>query len=121
MGEFANMMIDGESCQHCGVIFEDGNIPGYPRTCADCNGEVDYAVMKEQLRVAKAERLERFMNEVFPNSEWKAMTEYHFRMMVGNVRFDYWPTTMKVEWRGRVHHGIEPKAVMGFIANRKDR
>lgn len=112
---------DGLLCQQCGVLMEDQEAPGYARTCDHCGGEVDYAVMKEQTRINKVNRLETFMNEVFPGGEWIAKSDYHFRYMVGNVMFDYWPSTMKVFWRGRTHYGIEPKAVMGFIANRKDR
>jgi hypothetical protein len=35
MGEIAEMMINGEMCQDCGCFFEDGESPGYPRSCCD--------------------------------------------------------------------------------------
>lgn len=117
----AEDICDGLLCQQCGCAMDDQEAPGYARTCDHCGGEVDYAVMKEQQRIAKANRLEDFMADVFPNSEWLALSPYHFRYTIGAVRFDYWPSTMKVYWRGRTHHGIEPKAIMGFIANRRDR
>jgi len=39
MGEQADYMIYGQDCQHCGVPFEDGEEPGYPRTCKGCGGD----------------------------------------------------------------------------------
>lgn len=114
-------ILEGIFCQHCGVALPDGMAPGYPRSCEDCAGEVDWSIVREQQRVAKANRLETFINEVFPNSQWVSLTDFHFRYMVGNVRFDYWPSTMKVQWRGRVFHGIGPDSITGFIENRRDR
>lgn len=38
MGEIANMMVDGVLCQQCGVLV-DGDVPGYPRYCEDCEKE----------------------------------------------------------------------------------
>lgn len=35
MGEIADAMINGFLCQYCGV-FLDGEEPGYPRSCEDC-------------------------------------------------------------------------------------
>jgi hypothetical protein len=36
MGDIADMMIEGDACQQCGVPFLDGESPGYPRKCEDC-------------------------------------------------------------------------------------
>ena len=41
MGEMADYMINGEDCQECGMPFMDGEVPGYPRTCAECRGNTD--------------------------------------------------------------------------------
>jgi hypothetical protein len=35
MGEIADSLIDGDSCQVCGVPFEDAG-DGFPRTCNGC-------------------------------------------------------------------------------------
>ena len=35
MGEYADMIIDGETCQECGVYL--GEAVGYPRSCRSCN------------------------------------------------------------------------------------
>lgn len=35
MGEIAEMHLDGTLCETCGV-FLDGETPGYPRCCEDC-------------------------------------------------------------------------------------
>lgn len=34
MGEYADMIIDGEVCQECGTYI--GEAAGYPRTCKSC-------------------------------------------------------------------------------------
>jgi hypothetical protein len=34
MGEYADMIINGESCQECGAYL--GEAVGYPRTCRSC-------------------------------------------------------------------------------------
>lgn len=39
MGELADMMINGLLCQHCGVLMDDEEEPGYPRDCPDCARE----------------------------------------------------------------------------------
>lgn len=36
MGEQADLMLNGDVCQICGMDFEDGESPGYPRTCSGC-------------------------------------------------------------------------------------
>lgn len=39
MGDIAEGMIEGFFCQQCGCVI-DGEEPGYPRFCEDC--EVEY-------------------------------------------------------------------------------
>jgi hypothetical protein len=50
MGEIADMMINGEMCEMCGVVL-DGESPGYPRycskECADDRG-ADYSLVVEE-------------------------------------------------------------------------
>lgn len=38
MGDVADMMINGLMCELCGVIV-DGEEPGHPRQCEDCQEE----------------------------------------------------------------------------------
>lgn len=38
MGDIADLMLEGEICQVCGVELDDGNAGGFPRTCAGCQG-----------------------------------------------------------------------------------
>jgi len=38
MGDIADMMIEGLLCQQCGSHI-DGETPGHPRYCADCEYE----------------------------------------------------------------------------------
>lgn len=38
MGEYADMILDGDMCQICGLYMADSD--GVPRTCADCVGAV---------------------------------------------------------------------------------
>ncbi len=38
MGETTEMILDGLLCQACGS-FIDGEEPGYPRNCEDCEDE----------------------------------------------------------------------------------
>lgn len=40
MGEIADMMIDGELCERCGMFIDD-EAEGFPRLCADCAAEDD--------------------------------------------------------------------------------
>lgn len=40
MGEYADMIINGESCQECNVYM--GEPVGYPRTCKGCR-RIDFA------------------------------------------------------------------------------
>jgi len=45
MGEIADMMIDGDLCEGCGVAFDDEG-QGFPRRCKEC-GPYDYQVAKK--------------------------------------------------------------------------
>lgn len=38
MGEFAEMMLDGTTCERCGC-FIDEELPGHTRLCEDCFNE----------------------------------------------------------------------------------
>lgn len=38
MGDIADMILEGQMCQGCGVILGDGG--GYPEYCASCSDEV---------------------------------------------------------------------------------
>lgn len=37
MGEYADMILDGDVCELCGQAFEEAY--GYPKTCTECGGE----------------------------------------------------------------------------------
>lgn len=38
MGDMTEMILDGLLCESCGVYI-DGEAPGYPRLCEDCEAE----------------------------------------------------------------------------------
>jgi len=40
MGEYADMMLDGTVCQHCGEYLGTDN--GYPTSCAACEGDEEF-------------------------------------------------------------------------------
>lgn len=40
MGDQADMMVDGMMCQGCGQLV-DGDAPGFPRYCNDCQPDAD--------------------------------------------------------------------------------
>lgn len=40
MSQVVDDMLDGFTCQQCGA-FVDGEAPGYPRSCEDCESEAD--------------------------------------------------------------------------------
>lgn len=40
MSQVVDDMFDGFICQRCGS-FVDGEAPGYPRDCVDCESEAD--------------------------------------------------------------------------------
>ena len=55
MGEYADLMINGDSCELCGCNFEeDGD--GYPRTCKDCWKDLN-AEDKKNRQLARCETL----------------------------------------------------------------
>lgn len=43
MGDIAEMIVDGDLCQECGVFIEDEPSPGHPRSCADCERDAQRA------------------------------------------------------------------------------
>lgn len=77
MGEIADMMINGDLCEGCGVDLGEGD--GYPRKCADCNrehGRQRELLLKKDApkvecpkchKVVKAVGLQDHMRAVHPN------------------------------------------------------
>jgi len=49
MGEIADDMIDGSSCSHCGIYFEDSH--SYPVLCHNC---FDTSTPKERAGIQRA-------------------------------------------------------------------
>lgn len=41
MGQAADDMLNGLCCQYCGVYMDDFEEVGYPRTCSNCQQEVN--------------------------------------------------------------------------------
>lgn len=39
VGDVSEMMLEGILCEECGCYIEDGLIPGYPRSCPDCEND----------------------------------------------------------------------------------
>lgn len=39
MGEWADSILDGDQCEICGEVFDDGESAGYPRKCDSCLAE----------------------------------------------------------------------------------
>ncbi|GBG09475.1 hypothetical protein PAT3040_04121 [Paenibacillus agaridevorans] len=39
MGDIADMILEGILCKGCGSYIDDGEEPGHPRTCDDCENE----------------------------------------------------------------------------------
>lgn len=35
MGEYAEMLLDGTLCEHCGIYLEEGEAQGFPRYCSE--------------------------------------------------------------------------------------
>ena len=50
MGEYADMILDGDSCSECGVYIGEGD--GYPRPCDDCKE----TTKKRKVKKAKKRR-----------------------------------------------------------------
>ena len=46
MGEIADWILEGGACQVCGVHLDDGEEPGYPRTCVGCSSKAGTFVLK---------------------------------------------------------------------------
>jgi hypothetical protein len=70
-------------------------------------------------------RQKKLLNAVclamFNPEGWTQLSDQHFRRVVDGVRFDYWPSTGTVEWRGRYYRGVRPDGIEGFIRNREDQ
>lgn len=48
MGELADMMISGESCELCGMIFKEEQ--GHPAVCKDCWSDLSKEDRKHHVR-----------------------------------------------------------------------
>ena len=46
---------------------------------------------------------------------WTKHTEWHWSRKVAGTRLDYWPSSNKFQYLGRIQHG----GVLGFIKNRE--
>lgn len=53
MGEYADLMIDGESCSLCGVNFEESH--GYPVACKSCWNQLSKADHKNFQKATERE------------------------------------------------------------------
>jgi hypothetical protein len=112
MAEIADMILNGELCERCGIALEtEGGPPGFPYQCYDCgSGKRD-----------KRERLTAF-RLTCDERGWAELSDYHYRKVVNKAnKFDYWPTTCKVSWRGNIFHGVNPEDIEKFIDNRRDK
>lgn len=65
-----------------------------------------YAKEREGRQRRKAQRLSDF-----DSSGWTRHTEYHFSRSINGERIDYWPTTRKWMFRGRVSTGNVKKFI----------
>lgn len=63
MGEYADYMINGDDCQHCGVHIGKG--PGFPRSCRACAPATE--------RVLPAARA--FVSPIYPTRLAKALAK----------------------------------------------
>lgn len=103
MGEYAEMMLDGTCCQCCGEFL--GGDEGYPVFCAGCAPEGTDQVLihqgdgksgrrrrKARQRARKAERARNVCDAV-DMTQWKRLSESHFRRTVKEKNFDWWPST----------------------------
>jgi len=76
-------------------------------------GEV-FRGMKKAKQHRKAARLEAAQAE--DDGKWHQHTLYHWSRTLCGDRLDYWPSTGKWMWRGKVYHG---DSIYGFMANRE--
>lgn len=57
MGEIADSMVNGFLCEMCGVYL-DGEEPGHPRQCEDCDDDKPKPKKKKKRKKKKAKRTE---------------------------------------------------------------
>lgn len=72
----------------------------------------DFDALKQYNKKRKAKNLAK------ANSEgWKVHTAYHWSRTVDGKRLDYWPSTTRFQYDGKVYTG----GVEGFIKKKENR
>ena len=75
----------------------------------------DMAEIFRDLRETKKTRKQERLAKADPTG-WTQHTPYHWSRTLNGKRLDYWPSTHKFQYEGKVHHGD----VLGFIRKREN-
>lgn len=70
-----------------------------------------FRALKEDRKIRRQKRLAEFV----PCGRWTRHTDYHYSTALLGERLDYWPSSTRFFWRGKVRVGD----VLGFIKNRE--
>jgi len=68
----------------------------------------DYRALEEMQREEKRERAKK-NGELYGRENWTIHTEYHWGRWVDGKKLDFWPTTNKWMYNGRVKHNSTPE------------
>ncbi|KVT86308.1 hypothetical protein WT25_11175 [Burkholderia territorii] len=114
MGEIAESMIDGSSCEECGEYI--GEAVGFPRRCSECSE--DDGGMVDTFRILKKQNQEMRAHNRLVSREELARRGYTFEVKNGDAHLivntangvvDFWPGTGKYRIRSsqRFGRGLE--------------
>jgi hypothetical protein len=101
MGQFAESMIDGSSCEQCGEYL--GDAVGYARSCAACGGDGDSESSKAR-RAANRENSNCLLRDRGYQFEEKNGAA-HLIVQTERGVVDFWPGTGKFAFRKGGYEG----------------
>lgn len=105
MGDAADVMLEGACCATCGEYFHDGEEPGHPRYCSkDCEPD-GFTPPRSERNKKKNERRKRARARRLADADtsaWVALTQYHFRRVINGEALDWWPSSGKYFYRGKI-------------------
>ena len=75
MGEVADMIIDGTLCEDCGVVL-DGEAPGFPRCCQQCEQERTISAIDFGARQLAAEMTHKTCRKCGKRVKWDGLSDH---------------------------------------------
>lgn len=127
MGEIADMMLDGTTCQGCGEFLRDGSDgPGYPGYCAGCARDEREAVQQQKIEGKKladkiAGKIVKEIEKHFGASFEPDILPLFNQQMGGIIRHLYLNGNMKVCHKGLLATAINNRKQTARATERAQR